>query len=51
MFSSCINGSRSAAVLPHSDPRYRDFYDRYVRGEKLVPSWVNPSDFEKLPPE
>jgi sulfopropanediol 3-dehydrogenase len=25
--------------------------DRYMRGEKLVPGWVNPSDFEQPPPE
>jgi arylsulfatase A-like enzyme len=36
---------------PYSDPHYRDFYDRYTRGEKLVPGWANPSDFEKPPPD
>jgi arylsulfatase A-like enzyme len=35
--------------FPYSDPRFRDFYDRYMRGEILVPGWANPSDFEKSP--
>jgi N-sulfoglucosamine sulfohydrolase len=36
---------------PYSDPQYRDFYERFMRGEKLVPNWANASDFEKEPPE
>ena len=33
---------------PYSDPSERDFYDRFMRGEKLRPGWVNDSDFEKV---
>jgi N-sulfoglucosamine sulfohydrolase len=32
---------------PYSDPAYRNFYNRFMAGEKLVPRWVNESDFEK----
>ena len=34
---------------PYSDERYRNFFNRYIGGEKLVPLWANPSDFEKSP--
>ena len=26
-----------------------NFYERYMRGEKLRAGWVNPTDFEKKP--
>jgi hypothetical protein len=32
----------------YADPQ-RDFYERYMSGEKLKAGWVNPSDFEKEP--
>lgn len=32
--------------FPYSDPEYRNFYNRYMAGEKKVPIWVNASDFE-----
>ena len=31
---------------PHAHERTRNFYERYKSGEKLVPGWVEPSDFE-----
>ncbi len=34
-------------AYPYSDAAYRDFYRRYMAGEKLAPPWVNDSDFEK----
>jgi N-sulfoglucosamine sulfohydrolase len=33
---------------PYSDPRYRDFYNRFMAGEKLLPGWVNETDFEEM---
>lgn len=36
---------------PYADARFRDFYERHQRGEKLSPGWVNPSDFEPKPLE
>jgi arylsulfatase A-like enzyme len=33
----------------HSNPGHRNFYERYMRGEKLNAGWVNPTDFEKGP--
>jgi N-sulfoglucosamine sulfohydrolase len=36
---------------PYSDPQYRDFYGLYMTGEKVIPNWVNASDFEKGPVE
>jgi N-sulfoglucosamine sulfohydrolase len=35
---------------PYSDAAYRGFYNRFMSGEKLVPPWVNESDFEKGKP-
>lgn len=32
---------------PYGEPRVRNFYERYLKGEKLVTPWVNDSDFEK----
>ncbi len=34
---------------PYSDPANARFYERYLRGEKLTPGWVKPSDFETNP--
>lgn len=34
-------------AYPYADPKLRNFYERYMRGEKLKASWVNESDFEK----
>jgi N-sulfoglucosamine sulfohydrolase len=31
----------------YSDEKTRDFYERFMRGEKLRAGWVNESDFEK----
>jgi N-sulfoglucosamine sulfohydrolase len=33
----------------YTDPAVRDFYNRYMKGEKLKPGWVNPTDFEVGP--
>jgi arylsulfatase A-like enzyme len=32
---------------PYADESHRNFYERYMKGEKLTAGWVNPSDFEK----
>jgi hypothetical protein len=32
---------------PYADESHRNFYERYIKGEKLTAGWVNPSDFEK----
>lgn len=34
---------------PHASAAHRNFYERYLRGEKLQAGWVNPTDFEKKP--
>jgi arylsulfatase A-like enzyme len=34
---------------PHSNAGHRNFYERYLRGEKLKAGWVNETDFEKAP--
>jgi hypothetical protein len=31
----------------YADEMTRNFYERFMRGEKLTAGWVNPSDFEK----
>jgi N-sulfoglucosamine sulfohydrolase len=31
----------------YADPRTRNFYERFMRGEPVKAGWVNPSDFEK----
>lgn len=36
---------------PYSDPNLRNFYERYMSGEKLTAGWVNPTDFEPKPIE
>jgi hypothetical protein len=33
----------------HASPGNRNFYERYMRGEKIKAGWVNDSDFEKAP--
>jgi arylsulfatase A-like enzyme len=33
----------------YADERTRNFYERFMRGEKLRAGWVNESDFEKEP--
>ncbi|MHB8862754.1 MAG: sulfatase family protein [Pirellulaceae bacterium] len=32
---------------PYAGPAQKDFYDRYMRGEKLSAGWVTDTDFEK----
>ena len=34
----------------YADPANRDFYHRFMRGEKLKTGWVRETDFEKSPP-
>lgn len=34
---------------PYANPGQRDFYRRYMSGEKIKAGWVNPTDFEKAP--
>lgn len=34
---------------PYANPGQRNFYERYMKGEKLNAGWVNPTDFEKSP--
>ncbi len=34
---------------PYADNTGRNFYERFMRGEKLNSGWVNPSDFEEQP--
>ena len=34
---------------PYADDTTRNFYERFMRGEKLNAGWVNASDFEKGP--
>lgn len=34
---------------PYAQPGVRNFYERYLKGEKIKAGWVNPSDFEKGP--
>lgn len=34
---------------PYAQPNLRNFYERYMSGEKLQAGWVNPSDFEQQP--
>jgi len=33
---------------PYADASGSNFYERYMKGEKLNTGWVNPTDFEKL---
>lgn len=36
---------------PYGNPKVRNFYERYMKGEKIKTNWINDSDFEeKLPP-
>jgi arylsulfatase A-like enzyme len=32
---------------PYANPEQRNFYERFMRGEKMKAGWVNESDFEK----
>ncbi|MDD5519897.1 MAG: sulfatase [Kiritimatiellae bacterium] len=34
---------------PYADERMRNFYERFMKGEKMRAGWVNDSDFEKEP--
>lgn len=34
---------------PYAEPDTRNFYERFMKGEKLKAGWVNDSDFEKNP--
>jgi hypothetical protein len=34
---------------PHSNTAHVNFYERYMKGEKLNAGWVSPTDFEKAP--
>jgi len=33
----------------YANPEQRNFYERFMRGEKVKAGWVNESDFEKEP--
>jgi hypothetical protein len=33
---------------PYASPAQRNFYERFMRGEKLKAGWVEDSDFEKI---
>jgi hypothetical protein len=33
--------------MPHASEATRDFYNRFMKGEKLRAGWVRPTDFEK----
>ena len=33
----------------YSNPGTRNFYERYMKGEKIQAGWVNPTDFEEKP--
>jgi hypothetical protein len=33
----------------HANPGHRNFYERYMKGEKLKAGWVNETDFEPAP--
>ncbi|MCB0841308.1 MAG: heparan N-sulfatase, partial [Bacteroidetes bacterium] len=33
---------------PYSGEKHRNFYERYMNGEKIETGWVNDSDFEPL---
>ena len=35
--------------IRYSNPRYRNFYNRFMSGEKIHAGWVNESDFETKP--
>ena len=34
---------------PYAQPGQRNFYERFMKGEKVQAGWVNPSDFEPAP--
>ncbi len=33
----------------YANPEQRNFYERFMRGEKVKALWVNDSDFEREP--
>ena len=33
----------------YADPNTRNFYERFMKGEKVKAGWVNPADFDKTP--
>jgi arylsulfatase A-like enzyme len=36
---------------PYADEKFRDYYNRYMKGEKLKANWISESDIEKDPPK
>jgi len=32
---------------PYGEPRVANFYERFMKGEKIKTAWVNDSDYEK----
>ena len=34
---------------PHANPEHRNFYERYMKGEKLRAGWAKETDFEPAP--
>jgi len=32
---------------PYANPNHRNFYERFMKGEKLDANWINPEDIEK----
>ncbi len=32
---------------PYGEPRVKNFYERFMKGEKIATNWVSPTDFEK----
>ncbi len=33
---------------PYANPEHRNFYERFLRGEKVTAGWVDPTDFEPI---
>ncbi len=33
---------------PYGEPRVANFYERFMKGEKITTGWVNQSDYEKV---
>jgi hypothetical protein len=38
-------------AYPYADPTGHNFYERFMKGDKVKAGWVNTSDFEKGPVE
>jgi len=36
---------------PYADEKFRDYYNRYIKGENLKANWISESDIEKDPPK